>query len=158
MAHGHAHDEYVPPAGMKHETRDLSTRVVVIFGISLLVAALVIHVAVWWMYAWMGRANESAYTREYPLAAVGAPQPPPAPRLQTQPREDLKRMRQEEDRVLSGYGWAADPSTGRVRLPVDRAMQLLLEQGLPARAGAPSGPAGLPQDSSSGRTVAPAGK
>jgi hypothetical protein len=157
MAHGHAHDEYVPPPGMQHETRDLSTRVVVIFAISLLVGAIVIHVALWGMYTWMGRARDSAYTREYPLAPVGAPQPPPAPRLQTQPREDLKRMRQDEDRLLSGYGWA-DPNAGRVRLPIDRAMQLLLEQGLPTRAQAPAGPAGLPQDSSSGRTVAPAGK
>ena len=157
MAHGHAHDEYVPPPDMKHETRDLSTRTVVIFAISLVVGAVFIHVVVWWMFAAMGRSNERAYTREYPLAPVGAPQPPPAPRLQTQPREELKRMRQEEDRVLSEYGWA-NPNTGQVRLPIDRAMQLLLEQGLPSRAGAPAGPAGLPQDSSSGRTVAPAGK
>lgn len=156
MAHGHTHDEYIPPPGMKHETRDLSTRVVVVFAVLLLVAAVAIHIVVWWMYAWMGRANDSAYTRQYPLAPVGAPKPPPAPRLQTQPREELKRMRQDEDRVLNAYGWA-DPNTGRVRLPIDRAMQLLLEQGLPARAQAPAAP-GLPQDSSSGRTVAPSGK
>ncbi len=157
MAHGHTHDEYIPPPGMTHETRDLSTRVVVIFAISLLVGAVLVHVAVWWLYAWMGRVNEQAYTREYPLAPIGAPRQPPAPRLQTQPREDLKRMRREEDRLLSGYAWA-DPNTGRVRLPIDRAMQLLIEQGLPTRAAATSGPAGLPQDSSSGRTIAPAGK
>ena len=157
MAHGHAHDEYIPPPGMKHETRDLSTRVVVAFAALLLVAAVVIHLVVWWMYASMGRAHDSAYTRQYPLAPVGAPRQPPAPRLQTQPREELKRMRQEADRVLTGYGWA-DPNTGRVRLPIDRAMQLLLEQGLPSRAGGAGGDVGLPHDSSSGRTVAPAGK
>ncbi len=157
MAHGHTHDEYVPPPGMKHETRDLSTRVVLIFGVSLLVAAIVIHIAVWLLYAWMGRASESAYTREFPLAPVGAPRLPPPPRLQTQPREDLKEMRKEEDRLLSNYGWA-DPNTGRVRLPIDRAMQLLVEQGLPSRASGPAAPPGLPQDSSSGRTYAPAGR
>jgi len=157
MAHGHTHDEYVPPPGMKYETRDLSTRVVVIFGVSLLVAAIVIHIAVWWLYAWMGRANESAYARQFPLAPVGAPQLPPAPRLQTQPREELKQMRRDEDALLSGYGWA-DPNAGRVRLPIDRAMQLVVEQGLPSRAAGPAAPSGLPQDSSSGRTYAPAGK
>jgi hypothetical protein len=157
MAHGHTHDEYVPPPGMKHETRDLSTRVVVIFAVSLLVAAAAIHVVVWWIYLGFGRANERADTRQYPLAPVGAPAPPPAPRLQTQPREELKRMRADEDRLLTGYGWA-DPNAGRVRIPIDRAMQLLVEQGLPSRANAPAAPAGLPQESSSGRTVAPAGK
>ncbi|HSK10414.1 MAG TPA: hypothetical protein VK911_12620 [Vicinamibacterales bacterium] len=157
MAHGHAGDEYVPPPGMQHETRDFSTRVVVIFGISLLVAALVIHVVIWWLYVYLGRANERAYTRQYPLAPVGAPAPPPAPRLQTRPREEMKSMRAAEDEVLSGYGWA-DPNAGRVRIPIDRAMQLLLEQGLPARGEAPTAPAGLPTDSSSGRVVAPPGK
>ncbi|MBP1634599.1 MAG: hypothetical protein H6Q10_1173 [Acidobacteria bacterium] len=157
MAHRHTHAEYIPPPDMKHETRDLSTRVVVIFGASLVAGAVIVLVAVWWLFVAMGRANQHAYAREYPLARVGAPQPPPSPRLQTQPREELKRMRQEEDAVLSGYGWA-DPNAGRVRIPIDRAMQLLVEQGLPSRPGGSPGPGGLPEDSSSGRTLAPAGK
>lgn len=150
-------DEYVPPPGMKHESRDLSTRLVVIFAVSLIVGAALVQVAVWSLYAWMGRANQSAYARQFPLAHVGPPAPPPEPRLQTRPREDLKQIRQEEDRVLSEYGWA-DPNTSRVRLPIERAMGLVLEQGLPARTGASAVQPGLPQDSSSGRTLAPTGK
>ncbi|RPJ84597.1 MAG: hypothetical protein EHM13_03685 [Acidobacteria bacterium] len=157
MAHGHSRDEYIPPPEMRHETRDFSTRVVVGFGVSLLVAAIAIHVAIWGLYVWLGRASEKAYTREYPLATVGAPVPPPAPRLQTRPREELKEMRAEEDRLLKGYS-LADPSGVRVHIPVDRAMKLLLEQGLPARAAGPAGQALMPQDSSSGRTLAPRGK
>jgi hypothetical protein len=38
-SHGHTHDEYVPPPGMKHETKDISTRVVVWFAISLVTGA-----------------------------------------------------------------------------------------------------------------------
>lgn len=151
-SHGHAEKEYIPPPGMTHETKDISTRVVVWFGIALVVAAAVIHAAVWGLQLYLGNLNEKAYVREYPLANVGKPQEPPAPRLQTQPRQELKNMRAEEDRVLRGYGWA-DPQTGKVQIPIDRAMEHLLQQGLPARA-APAGAVsrGLPQDSSSGRT------
>ena len=130
---------------------------VVIFGISLLVGAIVIHVVIWWLYAYLSGANQKAYTREYPLAVVGAPQQPPAPRLQSRPREELKNMLAEEDTRLHGYRWA-DPAAGRVQIPIDRAMHLLLEQGLPSRAQAPGVTPGLPQDSSSGRMVAPGRK
>ena len=120
---------------MTHETKDISTRVVVWFGIALVVAAAVIHAAVWGLQLHLGNLNEKAYAREYPLANVGKPQEPPAPRLQTQPRQELKNMRAEEDRVLRGYGWA-DPQTGKVQIPIDRAMELLAAAGAPRARGA----------------------
>ena len=145
-------DEYIPPPGMKYETRDISTRIVVWFGISLVIAAAVIHVAIWLLQVYLGGLDEKAYPRQYPMAHVGAPQQPPAPRLQVQPREELKTMRAEEDRILRGYGWA-DAQTGKVQIPIEEAMRLLGEQGLPTRSDASgTGPRGLPQDSSSGRT------
>ncbi|HEX4046608.1 MAG TPA: hypothetical protein VH309_02170 [Elusimicrobiota bacterium] len=62
--------------------------------------------------------------------------PPPGPRLQADPAADLRRMRAEEDAALSGYAWA-DRSRGRIRLPIERAMALLLARGLPTRGAAP---------------------
>ena len=58
---------------------------------------------------------------------------PPAPRLQVEPRADLHAYCVQEDKLLNGYGWA-DEHNGVVRIPVDRAMELTLQQGLPARA------------------------
>lgn len=49
---------------------------------------------------------------------------------------NLQKFRDEEDRQLTSYGWV-DQNAGVVRLPIDRAKELLLERGLPARAGAP---------------------
>jgi len=152
-SHGHTHDEYVPPPGMKHETKDISTRVVVWFAVSLVIGAAAVHIAIWLLQVYLGGLDEKAYPREYPLANVGAPQQPPAPRLQAQPREELKNMRAEEHRILRGYGWA-DAQTGKVQIPIEEAMRLLGEQGLPARAAGQAAPRGLPQDSSSGRTWA----
>jgi len=63
-------------------------------------------------------------------------------------------MRDEEDRVLNSYGWV-DANGGVVHIPIEQAMKLTLEQGLPARHGTDgSAPAALPARSSSGRTLA----
>jgi hypothetical protein len=144
-----SHDD-LPIPGAKHETRDVSTRVVATFAVSLIVGAIVIHLLVWALYLFYGSLQSKEYPRQYPMARVGAPALPPAPRLQTQPREELKKLRAEEQQRLESYGWV-DAARGEVHIPIDRAMELLLEQGLPARQGAPA-PGGMPQRSNSGRT------
>ena len=58
--------------------------------------------------------------------------PPPEPRLQSDPATDLRRWRAEEDAALRSYSWA-DRSRGVVRIPLERAMELVLKRGLPAR-------------------------
>ncbi|MGH9744794.1 MAG: hypothetical protein ACRD59_01635 [Candidatus Acidiferrales bacterium] len=57
---------------------------------------------------------------------------PPAPRLQPQPGLDLKSYCAAEQQQLSSYGWV-DQHIGVVRIPVDRAMAMVLKKGLPAR-------------------------
>lgn len=151
---GHIDTHEEPPVpGVGHETRDISTRVVVIFGISLVIGAILIHFLIWALYAFYGSLQAKAYPREYPMAQVGAPLQPPAPRLQAQPREELKTMRAEEERHLRSYGWV-NAAGGVVHIPIDRAMQQLLQQGLPARAERAT-PGGMPTGSSSGRTLGP---
>jgi hypothetical protein len=51
---------------------------------------------------------------------------------QAAPDEALKQLRATEEALLTTYGWA-DRENGVVRIPIDRAMELLLERGLPAR-------------------------
>jgi hypothetical protein len=55
---------------------------------------------------------------------------PPAPRLQISPTNDIDTLRSTEDAALNSYGWV-DRNAGVVRIPVERAMDLLLERGLP---------------------------
>ena len=61
---------------------------------------------------------------------------PPAPRLQTAAPLDLKRYRDDEEKILAGYGWV-DAQAGVVRIPVNRAMDLLLQKGYPLRGSFP---------------------
>jgi len=67
-----------------------------------------------------------------PLAADR--QPPPEPHLQIAPHEDLRKLRESEEAILNSYGWV-NRDAGLVRIPIDRAIELLAERGLPARSG-----------------------
>jgi len=58
---------------------------------------------------------------------------PPAPRLQVNAQRDLADYLKQQQKQLDTYGWV-DQKAGVVRIPIDRAMDLLLEKGLPVRA------------------------
>jgi len=57
---------------------------------------------------------------------------PPSPRLQTAPHQELQDYCAVQQKEVSSYGWVNQES-GVVRIPVDRAMELILARGLPAR-------------------------
>ena len=59
----------------------------------------------------------------------GQGQLPEVPRLQNEPASDLRTYRQEKEALLQQYRWI-DRSTGRVQIPIDRAMQLTVERDL----------------------------
>ena len=69
-----------------------------------------------------------------PSSLASTRQPPSEPRLQVTPGQELTAMREAENAILYSYGWV-DRNAGIVRLPIQRAMELLAERGLPARAG-----------------------
>ncbi len=65
-----------------------------------------------------------------PMVAASLARTPPEPRLEPNPLVPLRRLRAREDAVLTSYGWV-DRSAGVVRIPIERAMHLLVERGLP---------------------------
>ncbi len=67
------------------------------------------------------------------------------PRLQEFPAHDLATLRAEEDAFLKDSGWV-DPAARTVRLPVEQAMVIVAQRGLPARP-APAGTAPAPAPS-----------
>ena len=64
-----------------------------------------------------------------PMVAVNPQKMPPEPRLQKEPRIDLKEFRASEETLINSYGWV-DPAKGTVRIPVSRAMDLVAKEGL----------------------------
>jgi hypothetical protein len=57
----------------------------------------------------------------------------PDPRLEKDESENFNADRLKEEQALDSYGWV-DEKTGTVRIPIDRAMDLLVQRGLPVRA------------------------
>src|SRR5262245_35873860 len=113
-----------------HEESDVDIRAILRFAAGLFVFAVVVHVAVWGLYVYFDHAeNQRQVAAEYPLAAKQKPRLPPEPRLQTNPREDLRELRIAEDQLLTSYGWV-DKNAGVVRIPIEEAMKLTLQRGL----------------------------
>jgi hypothetical protein len=131
-AHGETpHDQVT----VSHEESDVNVRAIFGFGVGLIAVAVAIHVLVWVLLLFFeARASREA-TVEFPLAVQQESRVPPEPRLQTNPREDLRLLREAEDQTLNSYGWV-DRNAGVVRIPIDEAIKRTLERGLPARTGA----------------------
>jgi hypothetical protein len=71
------------------------------------------------------------------------------------PRVELQRLRSDEEAILNNYGWL-DPSKGVVRIPIDLAIDITAQKGLPSKpspAGQDGGFRMIPSDASSGRTL-----
>ena len=56
----------------------------------------------------------------------------PQPQLETNERTELNDARLREEDILSTYDYV-DKNAGTVRIPIDRAMDLLVQRGLPVR-------------------------
>jgi hypothetical protein len=118
-----------------HEHSDINVRAIIWFMVVLTVIVLAIDVAMWGLFRVLDhfeRKNDPAVNMFAP-AANPISQAPPGPNpLQTTPWTDLKTFRAEQDARLHGYGWA-DETAGVARVPIAKAKEMLLKQGLPVR-------------------------
>ena len=151
------HDlEYGPtPAGAGHEHTDIDVNVGYKFALWLAVAMIIsVGIVYGTFYFFEGRAVSSdATAQRYPLAAAHE-RAMPMPALQKQPFKDIYELRLGENEKLTGYGWV-DKDGGVTRIPIDRAMEVMLQRGFPARSEGGNALNVVTQDSSSGRTVVP---
>ena len=111
-----------------YEERDVAIRPIALTAIALFAIIAATFVIV--RFVDTGLTDRLAARSEpaNPLAATYGEKEPPAPRLQSDPRGDLAALRARETAQLEGYGWV-DKQAGRVHIPVDRAMELVAEDG-----------------------------
>lgn len=67
-----------------------------------------------------------------PIARAGRQSIPPEPRLQVSAPADLRVFRAREELELHSYGWI-NRTASVVRIPIEQAMELVLQEGLPTR-------------------------
>jgi hypothetical protein len=154
----------LPPAAdaiaARHEVADLPLAGIKGFIVFLGLMLCVTFIAVWLVFHVLLRVSVGGDATPSPFA--GASHLPPAPQIQpsrdhnTLDQQDLQAFRDEENTKLTQYAWIGNDKQA-ARIPIEKAMDLLLAQGLPTRQGDPTGgPAALPiQGGAGGLMVAP---
>ena len=75
----------------------------------------------------MATAQYLAVNKGFLRRLPGTEERPAGPVLQAAPRQELEDLRRRQERALEGYGWS-DRAKGLARVPIERAMELLLEE------------------------------
>jgi cytoskeletal protein RodZ len=119
-----------PDRGKGYEQRDADVRSLLKLGVWLIVVVAISMVAMKWTYDYYQKVQ----TRGPMVSPLVENENvvPPKPQLQAEPRKDLQTYCSEESEKLNTYGWV-DQNAGVVRLPIERAMALTLQRGLPIR-------------------------
>jgi hypothetical protein len=132
------------------ERRDIGVAGVLYFLLGLGFAGLLVHFIATGLFHGLEKYNESQQTPVSPLVRNAAKDtrhlPPeykgnyeeylqknfPTPQLEIDERTQLNEIRLHEEQTLSTYDWI-DEQAGTVRIPIDRAMDLIVQRGLPVR-------------------------
>src|SRR6266478_7972762 len=121
------------------EQEDLSSRSALYFLAGLVLVCLVVYLIVFGMYRFL---DSYAAAHQPPMSPMVAPQADtravtpenaetfPQPRLEENERTQFRSFIEDQDQKLATYDWL-DKDKGTVRIPIDRAMELIAQRGLP---------------------------
>jgi len=148
------------------EQEDLSSRSALYFLAGLVLVCLVVYFIVFGMYRFL---DSYATAHQPPMSPMVKPEADtravtpenaetfPQPRLEENERTQLRSFIEDQDRTLATYDWL-DKDRGTVRIPIDRAMELIEQRGLPVHAEGASSAQNSAAKSSETRTSAPVKK
>ena len=115
--------------------RQVNVKAIVIVLSFCLVAGLVIHFSLAGLFIIFRKSfnrAEHRFADNRADTSIKTPNQFPEPRLQLAPREDLTALLAREETELTSFGWI-DRTNGIVRIPIDHAIDLVLQRGLPVR-------------------------
>ena len=113
-----------------HEERDVHVGPIVILGIVLLAGTALSLLLMDWTFDFLKAREDRAQQEPTSLLRAENPPPPPQPAFQMYPAVDLKEVKAAEKAHLASYGWV-DREDGVALIPVERAMEIVAEGGLP---------------------------
>jgi len=131
-----------------YETRDVNTRAVLVFLVVLFLVLVVAFFVTWLVFRYYSVAEQPPVPAS-PFADVR--ELPSGPELEVHARQNLLNAYAKQRQELENYAWE-DRSAGIVRIPIERAMDLLLQKGLPVL------PAGAGNEAASGSSAPKSGK
>ncbi len=140
LNHTDIREEDFENVGVSFEKSQADFRVVHGFLILLAINIALVFVILWGFYAWVRNTGE--VTRRNVPSPITYSQAPaiPSPVLQPDPVADYNDMHVLENQRLNTYHWI-DKQAGIARIPINRAMDLLVQRGLPVEAGGNPNPA-----------------
>ena len=115
-----------------HEESDVNVSAILRYGLGLFLVAVVVHAFLWWLLGIYEGQHQRAQTQVYPMAAGQQNRLPPAPRLQSNPQQELRELLARQKAVLEGQS-PANKDASVTRMPIDAAMKMIVERGLPTR-------------------------
>jgi len=121
-----------------HEPNTVSSRAVVRVILGIAAILIVVHFLIWGVFQILKGDARSEDRPLPPNVSKQFARLPPAPRLEDRPLAPRSQLNAREKTILGTYGWV-DQKAGTVRLPIERAMDLIANRGLPATATAPAG-------------------
>jgi hypothetical protein len=145
---GHGHgpgqsaEDFARSESAGHEVSDARTGMLVYagMGVFILIIASFAAIALLLALAGTGVADEGHVLEDDPASAL---QLPPEPRLEQNPELDSTRLVEEANAQLEGYGWV-NKRAGTAHIPIERAIELLVEKGVGPQGAQPQGSAPAP--------------
>ena len=131
-----------------YERQDLQVSGILYFLLALVVATVLCVFGLRGFYAFLDHHERASQPAVNPLVtnvpedtrriAPGYPQSAfPDPKLEEDERGQLNSIRMREEQELYSYGWV-DEKAGTVHVPIERAMDLIVQRGLPVRGQGPA--------------------
>jgi hypothetical protein len=136
-----------------HESNKLPLKGILWCLAGFIAAAIIIHLVLIASGTMLGNSYKR-FGHIYQIQPNQVPQYP-SPALQSNPSIDLQTYRSRAEHDLNTYAWI-DRSRGIVRIPIERAMNLLASKGLPVRPSIQDGPTEL--DMQKGKAAADSAK
>jgi hypothetical protein len=124
------------------EREDLGAKPILIFLLALTIACMLVALALKGLYSYLDAYENRHQPVQNPLVQQtttdtrtverGDIRKFPQPRLESDETTEINAFRLQEEQTLNSYGWV-DEQAGVVRIPIDRAMALVAQRGLPTR-------------------------
>jgi hypothetical protein len=116
---------------VRFEPTDIEPHSVLLTGLSIFGAILIITFATYFLGHLLTQARRRAGAQTQAAAAVPR-RLPPEPRLETSESAELQAYRQAQMQQLNNYSWV-DRDKGAVAIPIQRAMELIVQRGIQAQ-------------------------